>query len=397
MKEIVKYYVGAQHPPKTTKPTHIGANILVVWNGMLLLERRRDCDRWGLIGGSCKRAEALDACAVRELWEETGIRVQKSRLLPLKFYDTPDRIAAFRDGSIWKMTMKLFALHLAKEPELKVSAESKELRFFSPDELKTLNIVQTHQALVEDYFELLLPNAEVRALAYLKQDELLHIDMIEPIQRGHAEILYAGTHGVLLHELHSDSYLLSADSAQSTELMLPMFTPTVYVALHHEYEIIPTQKRFALQNIMTCYQVIYPTVTEEIWGDVRVLDESYAQTLNETYPFSEGLAWIQTLLRQGSILGQFVNEKLAAFIGTHPEGAVGLLEVFPDYRRQGIGKNLILAVAKHWQEQGRTAFAQIDITNLKSLALQEKIGAKRSKNKMYWLWNEIESQKNERC
>lgn len=386
--EIVKYYVGQSDAPKTTHPAHLGANILVLWDNKLLLERRRDCNRWGLLGGGCRRGESLDRCAVRELWEETGLRCQPSQLLPLKFYDAPERIAAFQDGSVWKMYMKLFALRLSERPQLRISAESKELRFFSWEELKQIDIVQTHRDLVLDYLPLLMPNARQTALDYLNHDRLLHIDMIEPILRGHGEILFASPRGVLLHERNSSSYLLSADSVEVEALMLPMFRPTGYLAVHHDYEVPSARQRFGLNTFMSCYQVIYPICDTPIWGDVRVLDASFAAQFHARYHLSEGEEWARSLLSAGRVLGQFVDGRLAGFIGSHPEGAVGMLEVFPEYRRQGIGQNLIRAMAHRWQEKGCTAFAQVDFQNAKSLALQQKLGAARSETMLHWLWFE---------
>lgn len=44
-------------------------------------------------------------------------------------YDNPGRIAAFRDGSIWRMVIVVYALELEEEPEMHISRESKDLRF----------------------------------------------------------------------------------------------------------------------------------------------------------------------------------------------------------------------------------------------------------------------------
>ena len=39
--------------PKTTMPAHLGANAIITCKGRLLLEKRRDSDIWGLVGGGC--------------------------------------------------------------------------------------------------------------------------------------------------------------------------------------------------------------------------------------------------------------------------------------------------------------------------------------------------------
>ena len=53
---IVKFYRGdPKNAPKTTMPAHLGANAIITCNGRLLLEKRRDSDTWGLIGGGVKK------------------------------------------------------------------------------------------------------------------------------------------------------------------------------------------------------------------------------------------------------------------------------------------------------------------------------------------------------
>ena len=50
------------------------------------------------------------------------------------------------------MVIVVFALDFEEEPVLKVSSESKELRFFTKEELKDIEIVITHSDIVEDLF-----------------------------------------------------------------------------------------------------------------------------------------------------------------------------------------------------------------------------------------------------
>ena len=149
---IVRFYRGDSNAPKTTRPAHLGANAIITCNGKLLLEKRRDSDTWGLVGGGVKsREEPLDAIA-REVWEELGIRIPKDRFVKRKVYGEPGRIAAYQDGSIWRMVIVLFTLELDSEPKMTMSAESKDLRFFSREELKDIQIVVTHSDLVEEWF-----------------------------------------------------------------------------------------------------------------------------------------------------------------------------------------------------------------------------------------------------
>ena len=150
---IVKFYRGdPKNAPKTTQGAHLGANAIITCNGKLLLEKRRDSDTWGLVGGGVKNyEEPIDAIA-REVKEELGIRIPKDQFRKLAVYGEPGRIAAYCDGSVWRMVVVVFALELEQEPEITISAESRDMRFFSKEELKNIEVVITHSDIVEDWF-----------------------------------------------------------------------------------------------------------------------------------------------------------------------------------------------------------------------------------------------------
>ena len=150
---IVKFYRGdPKNAPKTTMPAHLGANVILTCGGKLLLEKRRDSDTWGLVGGGVKKYETEQQAITREIYEELGIRIKKDQLHKLGVYGEPGRIAAYQDGSVWRMVIVVFGLELETEPQLRISAESKDLRFFSKEELKNIDIVITHSDIVEDWF-----------------------------------------------------------------------------------------------------------------------------------------------------------------------------------------------------------------------------------------------------
>ena len=150
---IVKFYRGdPKNAPKTTMGAHLGANAIITQDGKLLLEKRRDSDIWGLVGGGVKDHEEPIQAMVRETYEELGLRIPKERFQKLAVYGEPGRIAAYCDGSVWRMVIVVFGLELEAGTRLKISEESRDLRFFSKEELKDIEIVITHSDIVEDWF-----------------------------------------------------------------------------------------------------------------------------------------------------------------------------------------------------------------------------------------------------
>lgn len=150
---IVTFYRGdPKNAPKTTQGAHLGANAIITCKGKLLLEKRRDSDTWGLVGGGVKKYETELQAIQREVYEELGLRIPKEKFRKLGVYGEPGRIAAYRDGSIWRMVVVVFSLELEEEPEMVISEESRALRFFTKDELDNIEIVITHSDIVEDWF-----------------------------------------------------------------------------------------------------------------------------------------------------------------------------------------------------------------------------------------------------
>ncbi|MDR0890207.1 MAG: NUDIX hydrolase [Oscillospiraceae bacterium] len=150
---IATYYLNDPAAPKPNSPTRLGANVLFEHEGKLLLEQRWDCGAWGLVGGRLRSGERAVHGIARELREETGISLPESAFAYLRTCDEPGRIAAYRDGTVWRMVIVLFAACVQEPPLLKPSRESTQLRFFSREELTMLEIAPTHRDLVAAWID----------------------------------------------------------------------------------------------------------------------------------------------------------------------------------------------------------------------------------------------------
>ena len=63
----------------------------------VLLTCRTDNGRWCLPGGGMDPGESASECCVREVLEETGLRVRVTRLIGV--YTSPDLIVEYADGN----------------------------------------------------------------------------------------------------------------------------------------------------------------------------------------------------------------------------------------------------------------------------------------------------------
>ena len=68
--------------------------------GRLLLQQRSDGGQWGLPGGSVEIGESVRDAVIREVHEETGLRVVPGRLVGV--YSEPAlQVVRYPDGNVW--------------------------------------------------------------------------------------------------------------------------------------------------------------------------------------------------------------------------------------------------------------------------------------------------------
>lgn len=150
---IVTFYRGdPKNAPRPTQKAKLGSNVILTSNGKLLLERRSDNNTWGLVGGGVKKTETGRQAIVREVYEELGLHLKAEDFRKLAVYGDPGRIAAYRDGSIWRMVIVVYGIDLPQIPTMRISKESRELRFFTPEEISEISIAVTHEDIVQDWF-----------------------------------------------------------------------------------------------------------------------------------------------------------------------------------------------------------------------------------------------------
>ena len=104
------------------------------------------------------------------------------------------------------------------------------------------------------------------ALAFLNRNRLLYLDMLEPIRRGTAELLYTESDGVLLYDRLAEAHMLGADTPQALERMLPLMEGCTILTGHQLWY----KDRLAAQFGLTCEQICHQAAwLEETRGKYR--------------------------------------------------------------------------------------------------------------------------------
>ncbi len=105
-------------------------------NGQILLQERTDRDKWGIPGGCQDLGEDLRITAVREAFEETGIKLDPNEIELIDTLSGESRKNSYPNGDIVYNNTSLYLADVSMEDasNLKGDSETKRLRFFNPEE-----------------------------------------------------------------------------------------------------------------------------------------------------------------------------------------------------------------------------------------------------------------------
>jgi ADP-ribose pyrophosphatase YjhB (NUDIX family) len=116
--------------------SNFGATIAIIQEGRVLLIKREDFEVWGLPAGMNDPGESIAQTALREAWEETGLRVELTRLVGV--YST-------HYGQQYVSHSILFAARPVGGTLQPQVNETLDLAYFAPDELPEFTMWWHHQ------------------------------------------------------------------------------------------------------------------------------------------------------------------------------------------------------------------------------------------------------------
>lgn len=141
---------------QTTDPNvtvKAGVGVIIINNeGSILLERRSDNGRWGLIGGAVEPGESIIETAHREAREETGLRIAITSLAGIYSEPSEGRIVTYPDNGDVRHLLDIVLTAIVVSGDMRKSHESLDLEFFSPDNLPS-DIVPPAIKPIRDFLE----------------------------------------------------------------------------------------------------------------------------------------------------------------------------------------------------------------------------------------------------
>lgn len=241
---------------------------------------------------------------------------------------------------------------------------------------------------------------------WMMRQKLLHIDMIELINRGRARIVYRDAKELLLRDMVSGIYFHTRMADVPMEWKLPQELgkdERIECIAIHQREMVPfMEKYFHLKTDMECIQGAYtrkeklpvrglygPDGRGENGFSIRVLSEEFIPFVTEHYSEIGTGEYVTDRIRHGAVYGAFYDEKIVGFIADHEEGSIGMLYVLPEYRKRHVAMALETYCMNLAIDRGEIPYGQIVLGNEPSIGLQEKMGICFAKGTVVWMgWAE---------
>ncbi len=221
------------------------------------------------------------------------------------------------------------------------------------------------------------------ALSFLNQDYYLNYPAIYALRHG-AELVGANQHGVALLIPDPDFLLLAGPNP----LELVKNRPKPYLVQICGSQNAPAvAAHFGFNGVLECHQLYYPHQSIESDLELEPLKQEDAAFVLEHYHRLNPKE-IELAIGEERLFGVRDNGQLFAFVGLHDDRSMGMLEVLPEYRRQGWGERIERALIAKLLQMGELPYGQVVVGNEPSMHLQEKLGFVLCSDKVYWMWNE---------
>lgn len=293
------------------------------------------------------------------------------------------------------------AWHGKEVPDVLFTGNPKEIDQWRREQ-SVLRTKERRPDLYRKYQEL----ERIKELLYTQK--LLHIDMINAINRGCVETAFFEKEEILLYDRGADIYYhtnLSKNSRQSFLQGLRIEENGILfghscrsLALHQQKFVKRAERLFDLKRTLVCSQVAYTShekapVSGLYRPDgnpmqnglvIRPLMACDAQLVSSAY-LNMGEDYVRERIAKGAMIGAFIKDRMAGFAGIHNDGEIGMLFVYPEYRNQKVAKALVTSLINKELDMGQIPFGQIVIKNENSRRLAESLGLYFAKSPVYWL------------
>lgn len=228
-----------------------------------------------------------------------------------------------------------------------------------------------------------------RAMEYLSRDRLSGCGLMQVLKRGSGELIRAENEGVLLFDRVSGTYMLSAEYSPETVNWLSSLPNADLFQVCDPAFVPHVQELYSLDSVLDCGQYVYCETTPlALSGGLKISEPTDEETvlIGENYHKLDADELALTRSRHELFVGHDETGDAIGFIGSHLEGSMGLLHIFPEYRRKGYGAELESFLINRYLALGLIPYCHVEVGNGKSEGLQQKLGLRRAEKRAIWLF-----------
>ncbi len=224
-------------------------------------------------------------------------------------------------------------------------------------------------------------------MTFLMRDELLNADIIDCLRFG-GEVIKSTDDGVLVRTAKT-IYAIDALSKESY-IELGKYVPKekgVDICAHQpRFAPVLAEGRSEDTKLLPCWEYVH---SKELIEEKKLDGISFRELNADDLPFvydnyGETKEYIDRCFK-GGMIGAFEGEKCVGFIGLHPNGEVGLLQVLGAYRKRGIGTGLEARMTNRRIKEGHTPYNFVVVGNEASIKLQDALGYKKAERMVTWV------------
>ncbi|WP_455683296.1 GNAT family N-acetyltransferase [Thomasclavelia sp.] len=224
-----------------------------------------------------------------------------------------------------------------------------------------------------------------KILDYLYQDYLNHLDMIYAINHG-ASIIYFDEQGIMIK--FGDMYMMSIKNPVLGKRLINNLNDCKMIAVHNDCFKDIIEEKFGLSQRIVAYQYGYlkdtVTLIDVFQIEIKEIGMEYYDFIKENYSTPIDDEYLIERIKSKVFIGAFDQDKIVGFAGIHDEGSIGFVEVIEEYQRKKIASMLETYMINNLLAKKELVYLQVEIDNIPSMKLHEKLGYVRSNDIITW-------------
>ena len=224
-----------------------------------------------------------------------------------------------------------------------------------------------------------------KILDYLYQDYLNHLDMIYAINHG-ASIIYFDEQGIMIK--FGDMYMMSIKNPVLGKRLINNLNDCKMIAVHNDCFKDIIEEKFGLSQRIVAYQYGYlkdtVTLIDVFQIEIKEIGMEYYDFIKENYSTPIDDEYLIERIKSKVFIGAFDQDKIVGFAGIHDDGSIGFVEVIEEYQRKKIASMLETYMINNLLAKKELVYLQVEIDNIPSMKLHEKLGYVRSNDIITW-------------